>query len=307
MNQAQIARQRRAFAGPNRGRTEQAPRQRVLFVNVLVALAAITTLGLGYYTASAGERLRSPLHAWLKPSGYIGQTAGMVAFLLFLFLWLYPLRKKFRFLAFTGSLGRWLDVHIVAGLAVPWIAAIHASFRFDGLIGLGYLAMLTVSFSGLIGKYLYTRIPRSRNGIELQRTEIENRRKAMVSEISRITGMTREAVGDLLRKAVGTGGPLNLLGLISGDLARWKAARSIRKRLRDSSAGRASLDKATLSTAVSLARREIALRQQFRMLDVTHRLFRYWHVAHRPVAITALLAVTIHVAVVVALGVTWLW
>ena len=51
----------------------------------------------------------------------------------------------------------------------------------------------------------------------------------------------------------------------------------------------------------------VPLTQQVRMLGVTHRLFRYWHVAHRPFAITALIAVVIHVAVVVALGATWFW
>jgi len=33
------------------------------------------------------------------------------------------------------------------------------------------------------------------------------------------------------------------------------------------------------------------------MLDTTRRLFGYWHVAHRPIAVTALLAVLVHVAV----------
>jgi hypothetical protein len=41
------------------------------------------------------------------------------------------------------------------------------------------------------------------------------------------------------------------------------------------------------------------------MLDATHKVFRWWHVAHRPFAITALVAVVIHVAVVVWLGATW--
>jgi hypothetical protein len=43
------------------------------------------------------------------------------------------------------------------------------------------------------------------------------------------------------------------------------------------------------------------------LLDVTRRLFRLWHVAHLPVALTALGAVLVHVAVVIAMGVTWLW
>lgn len=73
--------------------------------------------------------MRSPLHPWLKPTGYVGQTAGLLSAGLFLFLWLYPLRKKLRWLAFTGSLGRWLDVHIVAGFAIPLLAAMHAAWQ----------------------------------------------------------------------------------------------------------------------------------------------------------------------------------
>jgi hypothetical protein len=66
-------------------------------------------------------------------------------------------------------------------------------------------------------------------------------------------------------------------------------------------------DREMLAAILRLARREMALAQQARMLDATHDVFRYWHVLHRPVAIVALIAVLVHVAVVVALGATWLW
>jgi hypothetical protein len=56
---------------------------------------------------------------------------------------------------------------------------------------------------------------------------------------------------------------------------------------------------------VAIADREISMAQQARMLDATQRVFRYWHVAHRPFAVTALVAVVIHVAVVVTVGATW--
>ena len=60
-----------------------------------------------------------------------------------------------------------------------------------------------------------------------------------------------------------------------------------------------------LSAVRRLMRREIALTQQARMLVATHRLFRYWHVAHKPMAISALVAVVLHVASAIILGVTW--
>ena len=51
-----------------------------------------------------------------------------------------------------------------------------------------------------------------------------------------------------------------------------------------------------------LARREMALTQQVRMLEATRTVFGYWHVAHRPFAVTALIAVAIHVVVAVLVG-----
>jgi len=70
---------------------------------------------------------------------------------------------------------------------------------------------------------------------------------------------------------------------------------------------RRAADRAVIRSVMRLARQEVALAQQARMLDATHAVFQYWHVFHRPVAIAALVAVLVHVLVVVALGATWLW
>ena len=140
-------------------------------VVILSTLALVTLAGMPYYRLPAGLRVRDPLHAWLKPSGYVGQAAGVLGFLVFTFLWLYPLRKKVRALAWTGSVGKSLDVHVVAALGLPLLVAIHAAWKFEGLIGLGYASMLVVCLSGIVGRYLYTRIPRSRSGVELTRRQ----------------------------------------------------------------------------------------------------------------------------------------
>jgi hypothetical protein len=51
----------------------------------------------------------------------------------------------------------------------------------------------------------------------------------------------------------------------------------------------------------------MALTQQARILEGTRAVFRFWHVAHRPFAFAALVAVLVHVGVVVAMGATWFW
>jgi uncharacterized protein (DUF2062 family) len=94
--------------------------------------------------------------------------------------------------------------------------------------------------------------------------------------------------------------------MIAADFTRWRVRRQLRRRWR-TLPGRHRLDDRTLDKAVDLAAREIALEQQVRLLQRTHRIFRYWHLLHRPIAIMALVAVVIHVAVVVAVGATWFW
>ena len=286
-------------------------RRNIPLVVILGVLTAINVAGLTYYLSEIGERVRSPMHAWLKPSGYVGQSAGLIAFVLFVFLYLYPIRKRFRVLAFTGRLNRWLDVHIVAGLAAPLFGAVHAAWRFQGLIGWGYFSMVMVSLSGIVGKYLYTHIPRSKNGLALTLDQIDSKREELLERIASMTGLTRDEVAaalatrDTASARGGVGAALS--ALLASDLVRWRIMRRLRRKLREQNATNRALDKKTLREVVRLARREIAMTQQLRMLEATQRLFRFWHVFHRPFSITAFAAVTIHVVLVISLGVTWLW
>jgi hypothetical protein len=267
---------------------------------VLLALpAAATVAGLPYYLAERAERVRSPLHAGLKSSGAVGLAFGIAGLALFLFMWLYPLRKRFA-KAPLGRLSSWLDVHIACGIALPFVVAVHAGWRFTGLIGLGYLAMVLVAASGVVGRYLYVRIPRSRSGLELTLDEALAERHGLITRIAVATRQDPMVVQGALVIGEGTAGRRGLWGSLTGmvgdDLARWRTMRDLRRRW----AGH--VEPAVLAEALRLARRELALTQQLRMLEATRRVFGLWHVAHRPFAISALLAVLVHVAVALAVG-----
>jgi hypothetical protein len=273
-------------------------------------LLAVTVFGASYYLAPPEERVRDPLHAWLRPSGYVGQTAGILAVSIFIFLWLYPLRKKFRWLRWTGAMSKWLDVHVAAALILPVLAAVHASWRFDGVIGLGFWSMIVVCLSGVAGRYLYVHIPRSASGLELTAEEIASERRGLLEDVVRTSGLPAAQVESLLRSDPSPCDGLGLLATVrrmaSDELARWRAARSLRRICATRKTGD-RLDRRALRRVVKLAGREMALTQQARMLSATQRVFRLWHVAHRPFAMAALVAVLIHVGVVISMGMTWFW
>ena len=281
----------------------------IALIVITIPLIAVNIMGAPYYTASLAVRARHPWHDWLKPSGYIGQSAGILAFVIFLFLWLYPLRKKWKALRWIGSIGRWLDVHVTTALALPLLLAIHTAWRSGGLIGLGLLAMLVVIASGIVGRYLYTRIPRARSGIELTRDEVTAQRRELIQELAAATGLTPAVLETTLHggQDADTGrNPLAVIArLVANDLFRWRRTRELRAQWVALAPKDRPLDDQHLREAVRLADRELKLEQQSRMLGATHRVFRYWHVAHRPFALTALVAVVIHVVVVVAVGATW--
>ena len=282
--------------------------RRLLFGIVAATLLATNLAGLGYYLSPLQDRMRHPLHAYLKPSGTVGQSLALLALFLFLFLWLYPIRKLVPALAFTGSVPRWLDFHIAAGILVPFVAATHASWRFTGLIGLGFAALIIVFLSGIVGRYLYTRLPRSRSGIELSREEAAAERRALLGALSEATGLAPGEIEKALSPLVQAGppkGPIDAVArMIADDLARHRTVRTLVHRLAAEGHHDAT-GPARLRSISRLARREMALDQQARMLDAIQGVFKLWHAAHRPVAITALLAVLIHVTVAVVVGQTW--
>ena len=99
---------RRPGSSADRAQRRARPVARAVAALFIILLAALNLFGTPYYLEPRAEQVRDPLHAWLKPSGWLGQGAGVLALTIFLFLWLYPLRKRFRWLAFTGSIANWL-------------------------------------------------------------------------------------------------------------------------------------------------------------------------------------------------------
>jgi len=47
----------------------------------------------------------------------------------------------------------------LAALGLPLLVAVHAAGAFGGVIGLGFWSMMLVWLSGIVGRYLYARIP----------------------------------------------------------------------------------------------------------------------------------------------------
>jgi len=99
-------------------------------------------------------------------SGVFGHTIGILGFLLMLATeTLYSLRKRSRS-ARWGRMSGWLQFHIFTGIVGPFMVLLHASWKYNGLAGVTTLLTGIIVISGFIGRYIYTRIPRTTDGIE---------------------------------------------------------------------------------------------------------------------------------------------
>jgi hypothetical protein len=96
-----------------------------------------------------------------------GHLLGVLGFILMLLTEiLYSIRKRSRS-ARWGRMAVWLQFHIFTGLVGPYMVLLHTSWKFNGLAGATTLLTIIIVISGFIGRYIYTRIPRTLDGDEI--------------------------------------------------------------------------------------------------------------------------------------------
>lgn len=130
----------------------------------LVAMAVITAIYLGAY------QLGGTMPA---ASSFVGHSIGVLGFVLMLMAeTLYSVRKQMTD-ARWGNMAGWLRFHIVTGLVGPYMVLLHTSMKFQGIAGLAMLLTVVVVISGVVGRYIYTAVPRAIDGTELESAAID--------------------------------------------------------------------------------------------------------------------------------------
>lgn len=103
-------------------------------------------------------------------SELFGHGIGILGFVMMLMTeTLYSLRKRSRSVKW-GRMSNWLQFHIFTGLVGPYMVLLHTSWKFNGLAGVTTLFTVIIVVSGFIGRYIFTRIPRTLDGLEIEGT-----------------------------------------------------------------------------------------------------------------------------------------
>lgn len=140
---------------------------------VVLVLAYLIYRGLSFYQVKIEERFFHSDYSLLKPSGVWGHGFGIIGSVLMLVgVISYMMRKRSRRLHKVGILKHWLEFHIFLCTLGPILVLFHTSFKFGGIVAVSFWSMVAVFVSGIIGRFIYIRIPRTIEGRELTLNEV---------------------------------------------------------------------------------------------------------------------------------------
>jgi hypothetical protein len=247
----------------------------------------------------------------LTPEQGLGYWLGIIGGSSMLLLLLYPLRKRIKVLRLIGGVTFWFRIHMILGLVGPALVLFHCNFQLGSLnSNVALFAMLIVAGSGVVGRYLYTKIHLGLYG-----------RKAAVHEIL--------ADAEAIQRLLGEGVPASsrivetlnsfgtravaprtgVLGSFWSMAALTMRARTVRRQL--ASEARSLIKREgkrrgwsrrarrnRLAATIELITVHLAAVRKAAAFAFYERLFALWHVLHLPLFFLLVLAAVVHVVAV---------
>lgn len=226
---------------------------------------------------------------YYTPRSNFGFYLGVVGSLMMVALLAYPLRKHVRFMHRWGALKHWFRWHMIMGIVGPTLILFHSTFHLRSLnAAIALVSMLIVVASGVIGRFVYTRIHYglygSRATLERVQQEFAGRSDDMrscfhmVPRVEEWLKFFERMANQVERSFITMWWQLFSLGW-KRRLCAFRCARELRAVLRRE---RHPEFRGGAPEAIHLAKR--FLREAERVAEFTayERLFSLWHILHIP-------------------------
>lgn len=274
------------------------------WLGVAVCAAIIITLwpDRAYYFLPMAERPMHPHHAYLRSSGPWGLSFGMIGTLLMFLNLSYLLRKRFLNIQWLGALRSWMAFHVFTGLLGGALVLFHSAMHPHSALGiLGFVSLVIVVITGLVGRYIYAHTPRSLEGRELELDEIRHRLNDYRAQFERL------GVGATFFDAIPTAADRSEKSLLSSLWGLTAGDRDMRRELSQ------LRSKVTQSPNLKMKSREILTlakiyhteRQWLIRYYELRSLMGRWRFLHRWFAIVVLVMAVFHVVVSIQMGNLW--
>lgn len=227
-------------------------------------------------------------------SGLLGHLIGVAGFILMLMTeTLYSLRKRSRS-ARWGRTANWLKFHIFTGIVGPYMVLLHTAWRFNGLAGATLLMTILIVISGFIGRYIYTAVPRTVDGAEVESDQLQGQIRVLQSQLQEWFNdhpdVARLIDPTLLSPVENMGGGAALVfnRMVWLRKRRWqwnRLRRALSSPLREQA-----------RQLEHLILRQQELTRQVAALSAARRLLALWHAIHIPIGMALFTAAILHAA-----------
>jgi hypothetical protein len=269
-----------------------------------------TSIWLVAIALAAGAWLAGQANLY-KPGDDFGYYVGLVGSVLMALLLLYPLRKRVQFLQRAGELRNWFRVHMFLGIAGPVLILYHSTLKVASLnAAVAFYSMLIVAGSGIIGRFIYTKI---HHGLYGRQATLRERQEHLGLEGESLKSKFHFAprveqwLKDLEAYAtdqthLGLLGVRRFLSLtVRTRYVYWRSMREVGRVLSRAAAER-GWARGERAHRIDVARRilkgymrELQEVAQFRTYE---RLFSLWHVLHVPFVFMLVFSAIVHVVYV---------
>ena len=293
------------------GKGDSTHRQRIRDICVPFTSRISTSLffGSAIIALYAGWQLSSEAH--LTAESGTGYALGIIGGSLMLLLLLYPLRKRARFMRGAGPVKWWFRSHMVFGVVGPIAVLYHSNFELGSInSNVALFCMLLVAGSGLIGRYIYTKIHYGLYGRKATLHELK-RDSTLIKNILEADTEADETIKATLkrleRRALAQPDHIiqSMIRLILiGLQVRWYSVR-LRFPLRHSVTqlatrhGWSSKQKRTVyRKAKEDLQTYLTLMGRIGHISFYERLFALWHVLHFPLFLMMVISGIVHVVAV---------
>jgi hypothetical protein len=258
------------------------------------------------------------LLAWLvanggmyKPGDDIGYNLGLVGGLMMLSLLLYPLRKRIRFMDHFGSMKGWFRYHQVAGILGPSMVLFHSTFRIGAMNSrVALYAMLLVTLSGIVGRFIYRHIHRGMYGHHLTMRDAEDDLKKSAEDVRSVFAEyphIEEQIKDFRTMAFASEGnlPTRLWRFLTLKSRGHRLSLSVRNQIKKVLVKAKHDNRLTRNQRIltyQLAKQKVdsyvdAICESSQLAS-WERLFSLWHVAHVPFLYLLVVSGIVHVVAV---------
>ena len=273
----------------------------VLFTLWILVAGYFLAQGWSYYRLPLQERPFAEGYDTFKPGGSVGLNLGTLGTLLMVIgVLTYSVRKRVRRFNKLGRLRNWLSFHIFVCSLGPFLVLLHTSFKVNGIVAISFLSMVIVVLSGITGRFLYVRIPRSINGQVRSLLALHEEREALLSKIQAESHLPADAMASLFppiehRRIRGFGPAVRAA-------FEYALDKRNRKKWIVEKAREFSVAPELQNAFVDSYREQVRLERHIVLLTPFQKLFRHWITMHVPLTIIMGIIVLLHIGVAIAFG-----